>query len=87
MATITLKFSHLCIVNLIMLSKIMHVIQSTPLCSRLTNGSMPKNDDRIYFIDSQTINETMIRCLPDETSTDRTKMATTHLETRVQSGN
>lgn len=78
MAQITLKCSHLVVVNLFLLLNIVinaHIIETTPLCGTM-DGSPPKDSDKIYFKDraqgirTVEVNGTIYACYPDGTMVD-----------------
>lgn len=83
MAQITLKCSHLIVVNLLLLLIVVinaHIIETTPLCGTM-DGSPPKDSDKIYFKDraqgirTVEVNGTIYACYPDGTMVDTASSA------------
>lgn len=79
MAQITLKCSHLIVVNLFVLLNVVinaHIIETTPLCGTMDGSPPPKNADKIYFKDraqgirTVEVNGTVYACYPDGTMVD-----------------
>lgn len=77
MAVITVRVSHLCIFNMLMLNVIAKVVDLTPMCGTM-DGSPPKDSDKIYFKDDSQgirtieVNGKTYACYPDGTMIDRT---------------
>lgn len=102
MAQITLKCSHLIIVNLLLLLNVVinaHIIETAPLCGTMDGSKPPKDNDKIYFKDraqgirTVEINGTIYACYPDGTMVDTTQSSDsgetvddTTLQSRIQSG-
>lgn len=79
MAQITLKCSHLIVLNLLLLLNVVinaHIIETTPLCGTMDGSPPPKDSDKIYFKDraqgirTVEVNGTIYACYPDGTMVD-----------------
>ncbi|XP_031629375.1 protein spaetzle-like isoform X2 [Contarinia nasturtii] len=76
MSVIRLQLCH-CVLNLLMLSVIVSVVELTPLCGQIDGSSQP-DSDKIYFKDRSqrirtiAINGKVYACYPDGTMVDTT---------------
>lgn len=85
------KMSHLCLINLLVITQCVHVIEMTPVCGRTgdssstsaskSTSSEAKSTDKIYFLDQQQsihteeINGVIVTCFADGTIINATSAA------------